>query len=164
MSLLSSLPSPWWLLALGVTVADQWSKWWIEVHLPVGSHLPVLSGFLHLTHLKNPGFALGWLADAPPALLLILAMAAFGVTVYLFTTTPRRYPLALACFALLVGGAAGNLLDRLAVGEVTDWARFLSPQLPTFNLADAAISLSLIGLVATLARARRADSPPSMES
>jgi signal peptidase II len=137
------------LISLGVLLADQWSKWWIETQLPVHSSRVVIDGFFNLTHVRNTGVAFGFLAGsgqgAGPLLLSLLGFVALGFVALYFwrATAPERF--LLAGLSLILGGAVGNLLDRLASGAVTDFFDFYvgSYHWHTFNVADSAITVGI---------------------
>jgi signal peptidase II len=137
------------LVALAVLVLDQWSKWWIETELPFHATRPVIDGFFNLTHVRNTGVAFGFLAGSGqgvgPVLLSLLGFAALGfVGLYFWRATSRERSLLIG-LGLILGGAVGNLLDRLASGAVTDFLDFYlgSYHWHTFNLADSAITVGI---------------------
>jgi signal peptidase II len=134
-------------LAAAVLVADQISKAVIEARLVPGEQVDVL-GPLGLTLSHNRGVAFG-LAGGAGAPLIIITVVALGVVAYLFARNPTRPGMWVAS-GLLAGGAIGNLIDRVRVGEVTDFVD-LSPW-PAFNVADVAITLGVVLLVYLYAR------------
>lgn len=154
------------LLSLAVVVADQWSKWLVEEHLPQLSSRTVLPGFLDLTHVRNTGVAFGLFAARGDLLgtlaltaLGLLAMAIIGLYFY---RTPPQERLLLGSLALVLGGALGNLIDRLFSGGVTDFIDFYyrTYHFHTFNLADSAITIGIVlmALDALLRRDQAAES------
>ena len=156
--------SSYLLLSLAVVVADQWSKWLVEEHLSPLASWVVVPGFLDLTHVRNTGVAFGMLAARGNlwgtlglTALGLLAMAIIGLY---FHRTPRDERLLLASLALILGGALGNLIDRLFSGGVTDFIDFYyrSYHFHTFNLADSAITIG-IALMALDALFRRREEP-----
>ena len=149
------------LLALAVLALDQWTKWLVELHLPFPSSHEVIPGFFHLSHLRNTGVAFGMLDSVGPDFsrwgLSLLAFGALGLVAWLFRTTPPESTLLLTALALVLGGAAGNLLDRLFQGSVTDFLGVYlgSYRWPDFNVADSAISIGLVLLLFDTLRPRR---------
>jgi signal peptidase II len=141
------------LLSLAVLALDQASKAWIERHLTPHAVLPVIDGFLNLTHVRNTGVAFGLFAGpaagAGSWLLSLLGLAALTVVATYFRRTHAGDRLLLAALALILGGAVGNLVDRLASGAVTDFVDCYvgSYHWHTFNVADSAITVG-IGLMA----------------
>jgi signal peptidase II len=124
-----------------VVVLDQAAKAAIEANLVPGEKAGVL-GPLALTLAHNDGIAFG-LAGGGGALLVALTTVALVFVAVLFARNPAR-PGMWVAVGLLVGGALGNLIDRVRLGEVTDYVDVLS--WPPFNLADVAITLGVIVL------------------
>lgn len=139
-------------LSFAVLVLDQWTKWLVEVHLPHSTSHTVVPGFLNLTHVKNTGVAFGLFADhgsnGGSWLLVVLGLVALAAVFLYFRLAPARNRLLLSSLALIVGGAVGNLIDRLASGAVTDFVDVYvgSYHWPAFNVADSAITVG-IGLM-----------------
>ncbi|HEV7669921.1 MAG TPA: signal peptidase II [Thermoanaerobaculia bacterium] len=136
-------------VSLAVLVFDQWTKWLIEVHLPLHASTPVLGGLVNLTHVRNTGVAFGLFAAQGLAsgswLLTALGLGALAAVCLYFWRTPTKDRALLAALALVVGGALGNLLDRAATGAVTDFVDLFVGihHWPAFNVADAAISVGI---------------------
>lgn len=153
------------LLAFAVLALDQWTKWLVERHLPTPSSREILPGLLHLSHVKNTGVAFGLFADHGAAgaawLLALLGAAAIAVVVWYFRRTPASDRLLLWALSLVLGGAVGNLLDRVSTGAVTDFVGVYlgSYRWPDFNVADSAISVGLVLLLLDAFRARPATAP-----
>jgi len=132
------------LIALAVFVADQLTKWVIGSAIPLHDSWPVIPGFFRLTHVKNRGAAFGIFADSTSPMkievLILLSVVALVVVLMLLWAQPgvRRIGLGLA---LILGGALGNLFDRLAHGSVVDFLEFYLRGFhwPAFNVADSAI-------------------------
>jgi signal peptidase II len=149
------------LVSLSVVVLDQWTKWLIEAHLDPHVAQPIVPGLLNLTHVRNTGVAFGlfaasglntsWLLTA----LGLLALAA--VSVYFGFASPRDRWL-LVALGLVVGGAVGNLIDRIASGAVTDFIDVYVGihHWPSFNVADAAISIGIVLMAIDSLGSRRA--------
>lgn len=146
------------LIALLVVAADQLSKVWIRSNLLVGQSL-FEAGFFRITHVNNTGAAFG-LFQGQSFLLTIVALV--GITVLLVYTLViyRKFPLldnrlGRSTLGLVLGGAVGNLIDRLRFGYVTD---FISVGLwPAFNIADSAITVGVILFAYSLLRSARAE-------
>jgi signal peptidase II len=138
---------PYLLVALAVLALDQWTKWLVELHLPLSAVQPVFPG-LNLTHVRNTGVAFGLFA-APGSTswpLALLGMAALGAVVFYFVLAPRAHRLLLSALGLILGGAVGNLLDRLASGAVTDFIDVYVGDFHWyfFNAADSAITVGIV--------------------
>lgn len=130
-----------------VVVLDQGAKAAIEANLTAGEHVEVL-GPLSLTLVHNRGVAFG-LASGGGGLLIALTFAALLFVAAMFARDPRRPGMWLAV-GLLVGGALGNLADRLRADAVTDYLDLLS--WPPFNLADVAITAGVVILALSYVR------------
>ncbi len=152
---MSSLPTVklrYLLISLAVLAADQWTKWWVERALPLHDPFPVVPG-LNLTHVRNTGVAFGLFAGAEGEMTRTLLLTALGIvalTIVLvyFWRTPAEDRTLLVSLALILGGAVGNLMDRIAAGAVTDFidAYVGTYHWHTFNVADTAITIG-IGLM-----------------
>ena len=137
------------LVSLGVLVLDQWTKWLVEAHLPHHSAHEIIPGFMNLTHVRNTGVAFGLFASEGGGnglLLTLLGLGALAAVGIYFWFTPTRDRMLLTALALVVGGAIGNLIDRVSSGAVTD---FLDVYVglhhwPSFNVADSAISVGIV--------------------
>jgi signal peptidase II len=137
----------WWraaaVLAV-VLVADQVSKAIVRGSISPGEHVDVLP-FLDLVHVRNDGIAFGALGGSAVVLVLVLA-ALVGIVASFSMHATRR--LAWLTTGLLLGGALGNVIDRLREGVVTDFLKL--PHWPAFNVADVAITLGVLSLVLVL--------------
>ncbi len=137
------------LISLAVLVLDQWTKWLVEAHLSDHASIEVIPGLLSLTHVRNSGVAFGMFAShgnvAGTLILTLLGLAALVFVAYYFLAVPRRDRPLLTALALVMGGAVGNLLDRIARGAVTDFVDFYygSYHWHTFNVADSAITVGI---------------------
>jgi signal peptidase II len=129
-------------LAVAVVAADQASKALVRRDVRLGSHDGIFPG-VELVHVQNRGVAFGLFVNGG-VLLVIVGAAAVSALLIFFATHSRR-PLVWLPTGLLLGGAAGNLIDRLDRGYVTD---FIDPVLwPAFNLADACITIGVLSLL-----------------
>jgi signal peptidase II len=127
-----------------VVVLDQVAKVLVEANLVAAEHVDVC-GPLGLTLAHNRGVAFG-LASGGGALLVALTLAALAFVAVLFARNPTR-PGMWVAVGLLAGGALGNLIDRVRLGEVTDYIDLLS--WPPFNIADIAVTLGVVVLALT---------------
>lgn len=140
------------LLAYGVVVAaatalDQWIKLLVETRLDM--HLPVqVLPFLSLYRTHNTGIAFSMLDDFGSVGLIAVTVAVIGLVAFIASRTDPAQRLARLGFALIVGGALGNLIDRVWNGHVVDYVLFHLPSwsFAIFNLADAFITVGA-GLV-----------------
>src|SRR5215216_1230957 len=145
-------------LAVAVFVVDQGVKSVVEGSMQVGESITLVPGFLSLTYIKNDGGAFGILGGSQVLLLVGSAVAVVVVLWMLLSGRPTK-PTMVGC-GLILGGAAGNLLDRLTAGEVTDYIHFSFWYI--FNAADAAITVGVTVLLLAALRPERADQPPAL--
>ncbi len=132
------------LTALGVLLLDQASKAWVMATLPYGRPVPVLDDWIRFLYIRNPNAVFGISLGNGPV-YLTLTLAAILVLVMLVLVEQNRFLLFL--YGLFLGGALGNLLDRLRWGEVVDFVDMgIGPyRWPgVYNLADAAISIGIV--------------------
>ncbi len=152
---------PFLLLALAVLALDQWTKWLIETHLPEQSSHVVIPGLLHISHVRNTGVAFGMFATPDRGssswILALFGLLALGLIAMLFRRTPTKDRALLAALSLVLGGAIGNLLDRIWSGAVTDFIAVYigSYRWPDFNVADSAISIGLALILLDSFRGRK---------
>jgi signal peptidase II len=132
-----------------IVLLDQFTKALIIGHVSFNQTIPVMRGFFNITHIHNPGGAFGLMANLSPALrsiiFLFISSLAVGLIFYFYKKTPPNYPWLAAAFALIFGGAIGNLIDRLRFGFVIDFLDLYISNLhwPAFNVADSAISVGI---------------------
>ena len=137
------------LISLAVVVLDQWSKWLVETRLADHGFVAVVPGFLNFIFVKNTGVAFGMFAahgsDWGWLILALLGMAALVLVGLYFWRTPSEDRWMLTALALIMGGAVGNLIDRIANQAVTDFidAYVGSYHWHTFNVADSAITIGV---------------------
>ena len=142
----------WFWLAAVVVVADQTAKLAMEKFTGRDLTRVIIPGLLNLVHTRNPGVAFGLFADAESkwltALMILFSAGIMGALAWLLATDRAGSPLSQAGLALILGGAAGNGIDRLLHDGVMDFIDFYlgSRHWPAFNLADSAIVIGA-GLV-----------------
>src|ERR671912_1979713 len=129
-------------LALVVFILDQGIKSIVEGSMRVGESITLITGFLSLTYIKNDGGAFGILGGSQ--IILLVGSTVAVVVVFWMLLSGRPSTLTMLGCGLILGGAAGNLLDRLSSGEVTDYVHFSFWYI--FNAADAAIVVG-VGLL-----------------
>ena len=154
------------LVSLGVLVLDQWTKWLVEAHLPHHTAEPIIPGLLNLTHVRNTGVAFGLFASDLGGgwLLTLLGLGALAAVGVYFWFAPSRDRSLLVALALVVGGAVGNLIDRVSSGAVTDFIDvYLGPHhWPSFNVADSAISIGIVLMAIDSFRPRHREAPAAV--
>jgi len=133
------------LLALFVVLLDRWTKRLVAAHIAMYTHIQVIPGFFRITHTENTGAAFSLFADSPShwktAMLISFSVVAMIVVSVLLWKQSRALTMTGIALSLILGGAVGNLWDRVASGRVVDFLLFYvkSYQWPVFNLADSAI-------------------------
>ena len=143
----------WVWLSLAVVFLDRATKAWIESQTSTAWRHQLVHNFIYFVHSSNPGIAFSIFANsASPALrflLIVGALAIIGIIAWLLVASPSLSVVNAAGLALLLGGATGNLTDRILHGAVTDFIEvFLGPyRWPAFNVADSAITLGAILLL-----------------
>src|SRR3989442_3519575 len=137
----------WIWLSLAIVAADRASKAAVETFTPEGYRRALVRNFVYLVHAQNPGIAFGIFSDSPPKWLLGLLVAGsltvIGALAWLLVTGHAGGKLSQAGVALILGGANGNVTDRLLHGRVTHFFEVLlrSYYLPAFNVAHCAITI-----------------------
>jgi len=126
-----------------VATVDQLSKLWIEANRP---RMELLPGFLDLVYVTNPGAAFGLLASHTE-LLIALGIAGSVAIVVFFRYFSPASTVGILAFALVLGGAVGNLTDRIRLGFVIDFISVQFVRWPPFNVADAAITVGIFALI-----------------
>lgn len=156
------------LVTPAVFVLDQLTKLVVLARIPLGDRIPVIPGFFDLVHFRNTGAAFGILSEVDhgfrvPFFYIVAAIAVIVLALFYRSLTDRERPMQLA-FALVFGGIAGNILDRIRLGSVVDFlslhvgdaaldftlfgTRHLIPlEWPAFNVADMAITATMLLLI-----------------
>jgi signal peptidase II len=135
----------WMVVAVLVIAFDQLTKWMILKWVPLYDKIPVNS-FINITHQRNTGAAFSFLADA----FVTLAVSVSAYLVYWLWRIRGEGQVTLAAgLALVLGGAIGNVIDRVLLGSVVDFIQVLIAgwPFPSFNVADSAISVGAVLLI-----------------
>ncbi len=170
-----------WVVPL-VFVLDQWTKHEIVMNLPLGDSIAMIPGYFDLVHARNRGAAFGFMAHLSDSVRLPFFFAVSGlalglIVVHFFRMKDTR-KLPFVYLALILGGACGNIWDRISLGEVVDFLSFhwkneifrwhflgsrgyLRLEWPAFNVADMAISIAVIGLMISMLRPEKKETPPA---
>jgi signal peptidase II len=148
----------------GVIALDQITKWWVRQEVPLYDTVPVIDGFFSIIHARNPGGAFSLFAGVSQQIrvpfFFIAGATAITVLIYYLRQIPSDQRWLLFAIAAVLGGALGNLIDRILLGGVTDfllvyWRQY---QWPAFNVADSSIS---IGVCILVGHSLFAHEPPS---
>jgi len=146
------------LIALAVLLLDRITKWAISQTIPLEDAVNIIPGFFRLTHLENTGAAFSLFADSPSpfrtTLLVGFSVAALAVVSVLLWKDRNRFHSGTLALSLILGGAIGNLWDRLSDGKVTDFLDFYigAHHWPPFNIADSAIVVGALLLLLRMLR------------
>ena len=143
-------------LPLAIVLVDQISKALVRSAVPLNSSMPIVRGLLDFTHVQNSGMSYGFLdqVDFPFKTFVIACFATaalVGVGFYSASLAHQQI-VARIGLALIIGGAAGNLLDRLIMGSVVDFVDVYwgSHHFWAFNVADSAITIGVIVMIADM--------------
>jgi len=144
------------LLIAGIVALDQLTKLLVRLEIPLHDSVPVIPGLLNLVHVRNTGAAFGFLnaVEFPykaPVVALVATLALMGIALYAARLSSHER-LARVGLALILGGAVGNLLDRLTLGSVVDFVDvvFGGWHFWAFNVADSAITLGVAAMLADM--------------
>jgi signal peptidase II len=152
------------LIAAAVVIVDQLTKGWVEDNIPVGGQwvpFPALEPYFKLVHFTNTGAAFGLLRGQGGLFAMIALVVIVVVLIYSRYLPTDSWGVRL-CLALALGGAAGNLIDRIELGQVTDFVLLSLPlrdrvlDWPAFNVADSSIVVGVIVLALLLMRSETA--------
>ncbi len=152
------------LLGVTVIVVDQITKLWIMQSMRLHESIPIVPNLFSLTYIRNPGAAFGLLAGSSNAFRTVFfgvtALLALGLLGTILVRLPEKDWIGQLSIAGILGGAIGNLIDRLRFGEVIDFLDVYieSYHWPAFNVADSAISVGVVCLIIHFALERK-DSP-----
>lgn len=159
------------LIATPVVVLDQWTKGLIEANVPLNggfAPFPALAKYFNIVHYTNTGAAFGMLRDQRAVFIAIPIIVIVAVLIYARTLPPGHWAIR-ACLGLQLGGAAGNLIDRVQrSGQVTDFLLFMLPvgdrvyQWPAWNVADGSIVVGTILLALLLLRLETVKTDPEV--
>ncbi len=155
----------WLVISVIVILLDQWSKHAIQAHLSLGQQIPIFP-FFNLVSWRNTGAAFSFLTNASgwqtPLLAAVTVIVSIGLSLWLLRLLPQKKWLLIA-IALIIGGALGNLYDRITLGYVVDFLLFYVKTWawPAFNIADSAICIGAAMLVIDMLRNPSGRTPKS---
>jgi signal peptidase II len=158
------------LVALAAIALDRITKNLIENLLPSGSDITVIPGFFQITHVHNRGAAFGLFSESTSewrsVLLIGFSVLALAVIAYLLWKSDHTLPTTAYGLSLILGGAIGNLWDRIVHGQVTDFLHFYigSYVWPDFNVADSCIVIGAVMLMIEIVFAKPPAKGPSTHS
>jgi signal peptidase II len=150
----------YFFIILGIAVVDQASKWLVAKFIPLEGTVDIIKGCLRLWHVRNSGaiwgFFQGHANKLVPLIITALAITSLLIVSYFFLRTPGRNRMELTAYALILGGALGNIIDRLRLGYVVDFldAYIKAQHWPTFNCADSCITIGVVLLALSMWRGK----------
>ncbi len=137
------------LISTGIIILDQITKLYIDQAFILHESLPVIPSFFSITYVRNPGAAFGIFANQTGLLkalfLPAVSMIALSFILVMFYQAPSKDRLQITALSMIFGGAIGNLIDRVRMGEVIDFLDFYISgyHWPAFNVADSAITIGV---------------------
>ena len=146
-----------------IIIADQLTKFIVDRTMPLYHSIPIIDDLFSLTYIRNTGAAFGILAGSHEAVrlpvLVIFSLAAIAFILVMLKRLPANETGLITALAFILGGAIGNLIDRVAYGEVIDFLDFYwsAYHWPAFNLADSFITVGVLIIAYYLVRAKGAD-------
>lgn len=164
------------IIAPVVFILDQLTKWLVVKYIPLNGGISVIPGYFDLVHFQNKGAAFGMLAAAGEQFRLyffyVIALVALIILITFFVRFSKETRLLPVAISLVFGGMAGNTLDRIRLGAVTDflslhirdaaidwkflgWRLHIPLDWPAFNVADSAITIAMFFLIIAAFRKER---------
>lgn len=134
------------LITLIIVILDQLTKQFVKVYLPSGTRVPVIDGFFYLEQTRNRGAAWGFLHGHEWGIYFLTGISILAVIGLYWITRKTKPGWIRLALSFIVGGALGNLIDRIFLGEVVDFLAFYfgSYSFPYFNIADSFITIGAV--------------------
>lgn len=158
------------LLSLAIVVVDQATKVYVMETMRLHESIPVIANLFSITYIRNPGAAFGFLSSSSSSFRFVFfgltSIFAVGLLGMIMVRMPKEDWMGRLSVAGILGGAIGNLLDRLRYGEVIDFLDFYvnGYHWPAFNVADSAITVGVVFLILHFATEKEpADQPVASE-
>jgi len=141
------------LMALFICFLDQLSKFWVTKALEIGESISIVRGIFHITLVHNRGAAFGILRQHPYLFVAVAAISAIFIAGLILLRPHKLTPAQKTALCFILGGAIGNLTDRIRLGYVVDFIDFRI--WPVFNLADSFITVGAVMLGVLILRKKR---------
>ncbi len=151
------------ITAAVVLLLDQLAKWVVRSSMPLNRSIPLWPRVFQLTRVHNQGAAFGLFPGARPVFILTTLLVLFVIAAYWRRVRPTEWPVVIA-LALVSAGAVGNLVDRAAMGYVTDFFDFNLISFPVFNVADSAVVVGVAILMVWILFGPEQATQPSADS
>ena len=150
----------WLWLAPLILALDQLTKWMVTSTMVESQSIPVLGDFFRLTFIHNRGAAFG-INVGSPLLHLLFSLVALGALGWMFYTAPPGARLLRCSLSMVLGGALGNIVDRVRLEKVVDFFDFGLGDLrwPVFNVADTFVTIGIFLLILTYSQTQEAEAP-----
>ncbi len=142
------------ILLIGI---DQAVKILVDKHMFFGDTIPLIKDFFHITYVQNRGIAFGIFQGKVDFISIATVTAIIGIVFYFFKNVKKSNSFETAAFIFIIGGAIGNMIDRLMRGYVVDMFDFRGIWSFVFNIADVYINIGVILLLLDLLLKRRKD-------
>lgn len=151
-------------VAAGVLVLDQLTKAAVVQHMALHDSFAVIPGFFNITYVRNTGAAFGIMSSQAPwirsAVLVGSSLLAMGLILWIWFRERGSSWSRVICLGMILGGALGNMADRVRLGEVIDfldfyWGRY---HWPAFNVADSAVTLGILVLLPSFVLSKKEES------
>lgn len=143
----------YYLVAVIIVALDQWTKWLVVKNMELGERIPLLEPTFALLSHRNRGAAWGMLEGQIWLFSIVTVIVIAGI-LYYFHKEAKGKPLFQLSLMIILGGAIGNFIDRLYLGEVVDFIDVLIPiinyDFPIFNIADAALTIGVVMVMIVL--------------
>ena len=135
------------LITLITLVIDQTSKYLILINVKEFESIPIINNFFKVTFMKNTGAAFSFLEGNVPLIIIVTSIIIIFILRYIKITNPKRQEKIF--YSLIIGGAFGNLIDRIVHGYVIDFLDFnlFGYNYPVFNIADISIVVGIFSLI-----------------
>lgn len=154
------------LLSLAIVVLDQVTKVYVMETMRLHESIPVIANLFSITYIRNPGAAFGFLSSSSSSFRFVFfgltSVFAVGLLGMILVRMPKEDWMGRLSVAGILGGAIGNLLDRLRYGEVIDFLDFYinGYHWPAFNVADSAITVGVVFLILHFALEKEPEPSP----
>ncbi len=153
------------VVALVVIALDQWTKWLIlrQWPLPQTGEITIIPRLLSLFYIRNEGVAFGMFQGVPQLFTVTSLLIVAGLIYFYLTQLPANSRLVAVLVGMIIGGALGNVIDRLRFGYVVDFIKTFDGRFWIFNVADSAVSVAVISLaIIMFLQDRRAPAPATL--
>lgn len=139
-----------WVIIAVIIAADQYTKYLAIKKLSQIDTYPLIKGVFHLTYVENRGAAFGMLQNKQWFFIIVTIIVFIGVLLYMHKNKEQMNIFLVVVLAMILGGAVGNLIDRIRLGYVVDFLDFTLINYPVFNFADCCVVVGTILLAGYL--------------